>query len=222
MSLVTLPLTAELYPYFCAISQREPPALAQLRQAAAALQIPQIQIAPEQAQLLSLLLKLMSARRTIEIGVLAGYSALAVALALPDNGQIIACDRNDELSAFARHHWQQAGVAHKIDLRIAPALETLDQLLAAGEAEQFDFVLIDADKRNYDAYYERSLQLVRPGGLIAIDNTLWSGNVANASVQDPQTQALRELNQKLHQDSRIDLSLIPLGDGMTLALKRAP
>lgn len=222
MSLNTLPITAELYPYFCAISLREPLALTHLRQATAELSIPQIQIAPEQAQLLSLLLKLISARRTIEIGVWAGYSALAVALALPEEGKIIACDRSDELSDFARHHWQQAGVAHKIDLRIAPALDTLDQLLAEGEAGQFDFVLIDADKRNYDAYYERSLQLVRLGGLIAIDNTLWSGSVADPSVQDPQTQALRELNQKLHQDSRIDLSLIPLGDGMTLAVKRTP
>ncbi len=220
MSRKTLPLDEQLYTYLCDVSLREPEPLAQLRQVTAGMTGFQMQIAPEQGQLMSFLVKLMAARRTIEIGVFTGYSALAVALALPEDGQIIACELSSENTAIAREYWQKAGIAHKIDLRIAPAIDTLDQLLASGEAGQFDFVFIDADKQGYDAYYERSLQLLRPGGLIAIDNVLWSGKVADATVQDPQTQALRDLNQKLHQDNRIDLSLVPIGDGMTLARKK--
>jgi predicted O-methyltransferase YrrM len=216
----TLPLNAQLYDYLCAVSWRESDVLTQLRHVTAQLPAPQMQIAPEQGQLMALLVNLMGAKRTLEIGVFTGYSTLVVALALPPDGQVIACDVSEEYTAIAREHWQRAGVAHKIDLRIAPALETLDHLLATGEVGQLDFVFIDADKRGYDAYYERSLQLLRPGGLIAIDNTLWSGKVADPTVLDPQTQALRDLNQKLHRDDRIDLSLVPIGDGMTLARKR--
>ena len=170
-----------------------------------------MQITPEQGQFMQLLLRLTGARRTIEIGVFTGYSALITALALPEDGQVIACDISDEWTSLGRPYWQEAGVAHKIDLRLAPALETLNTLTGP-----FDFAFIDADKVNYDAYYERCLQLVRPGGLILIDNTLWHGDVINPAKQDADTLAIRALNKKLQADPRIDLSLLPLGDGLTV------
>jgi predicted O-methyltransferase YrrM len=179
-----------------------------------------MQIAPEQGQFMALLVQLLGAKKTLEVGVFTGYSSLVVALALPPEGQIVACDHSEEFTAIARRYWQQAGVAHKIHLHIAPALETLDQLLATGEAETFDFAFIDADKSNYDNYYERSLQLVRPGGLIAIDNVLWSGRVADPQIQDNRTKKIRAFNEKLLQDQRVSLSLVPIGDGLTLALKK--
>lgn len=200
----------------------EPELLAQLRQETAQHPMGRMQIAPEQGQLMALLVQLMGAKRTLEIGVFTGYSALAVALALPADGCLIACDTSEECTAIARRYWQKAGVAHKIDLRLAPALETLDRLLAEGQANRFDFAFIDADKSNYDAYYERSLQLVRVGGLIAIDNVLWYGRVADPDIQDRRTTRLRELNRKLHRDPRVAISLIPIGDGLTLALKQPP
>ena len=168
---------------------------------------------------MALLIKLMGARRTIEIGVFTGYSALCVALALPDDGRVLACDISDEYTRVGKPYWEQAGVAHKIDLQLAPALTTLDARLATGEAGSYDFAFIDADKEACDAYYERCLRLVRPGGLIAIDNTLWSGKVA-ATAQDADTAALQALNIKLHRDARVDLSLLPFGDGLTLLRKR--
>ncbi len=179
-----------------------------------------MQIAPEQGQFMALLIQLIGATKTLEIGVFTGYSSLCVALTLPPTGKIVACDVSEEFTAIARRYWQTAGVADKIDLRLAPALETLDQLLASGQAETFDFAFIDADKENYDRYYERSLQLVRPGGLIAIDNVLWSGEVADPQVHDNNTLAIRALNDKLHHDERVTLSLVPIADGLTLALKR--
>jgi predicted O-methyltransferase YrrM len=179
-----------------------------------------MQIAPEQGQLMAFLVQLIGARKTLEIGVFTGYSSLVVALALPEDGKVVACDTSQEFTAIARHYWQKAGVTNKIDLHLAPAIETLDQLLSSGQANTFDFAFIDADKSNYDNYYERALQLVRPGGLIAIDNVLWSGSVADPEVQDTRTKAIRALNQKLHQDERITLSLIPIADGLTLALRR--
>jgi predicted O-methyltransferase YrrM len=179
-----------------------------------------MQIAPEQGAFMALLVQLMGATKTLEVGVFTGYSSLCVALALPPEGQIVACDVSHKYTDIARRYWQLAGVEPKIDLRIAPALETLDALLAAGHANTFDFAFIDADKVNYDAYYERSLQLVRAGGLIAIDNVLWSGRVADPQIQDDDTTAIRTLNAKLHQDERVTLSLLPLSDGLTLALKR--
>lgn len=169
---------------------------------------------------MALLVQLLGATKTLEVGVFTGYSSLCVALALPPTGKVVACDISEEFTSVARRYWQAAGVADKIDLRIAPALETLDQLLAAGQAETFDFAFIDADKNNYEAYYERSLQLVRRGGLIAIDNVLWSGRVADPQVQDKQTATMRAFNEKLHHDERVTLSLVPIGDGLTLALKR--
>jgi predicted O-methyltransferase YrrM len=168
---------------------------------------------------MALLVKLIGARRTIEVGVFTGYSALSVALALPEDGRILACDISDEFTRVGKPFWQQAGVAHKIDLQLAPALQTLDACLAHGEQGQYDFAFIDADKISYDGYYERCLQLLRPGGLIAIDNTLWSGRVTAAPDSDD-TAALQALNLKLHQDQRIDLSLLPLSDGLTLCRKR--
>jgi predicted O-methyltransferase YrrM len=179
-----------------------------------------MQISPEQAQFMGLLVQLLNAKKTLEVGTFLGYSALAIALALPPDGRIIACDVSAEYGAIARQNWEAAGVSDKIDLRIAPALETLDNLLADGEAERFDFAFIDADKSLYEEYYERSLKLLRRGGLLAIDNVLWSGRVADPTTQDNRTQRIRALNEKLHQDQRIALSLVPIGDGLTLALKQ--
>jgi caffeoyl-CoA O-methyltransferase len=179
-----------------------------------------MQISPEQGQLMALLVQLIDARKTLEIGVFTGYSTLIVALALPADGQIVACDLNEAYTTVARRYWQQAGVDHQIDLHLGPALDTLTQLLQAGQAASFDFAFIDADKSNYDAYYESALTLVRPGGLIALDNMLWSGQVADPAIQDKRTRHLRALNQKLLDDDRVSISLIPIGDGLTLALKR--
>lgn len=213
-------LEPHLYHYLLSVSLREPEILAQLRQETAQHPMARMQIAPEQGQFMALLVQLIGAKKTLELGVFTGYSTLVVALALPSDGKIVACDVSEEFTAIAHRYWQQAGVADKIDLHIAPALDTLDSLLAAGEAESFDFAFIDADKSNYEAYYERSLQLIRSGGLIAIDNVLWSGRVADPQVQDNRTRKIRAFNEKLHQDQRITLSLVPIADGLTLALKK--
>lgn len=220
MSNKTLDLNDRLYDYILANSLREPDVLKQLREETAKHPRAAMQISPEQGQFMALLVRLMGAQKTLEIGVFTGYSTLSVALALPNGGQVIACDVSEEYTAIARRYWQAAGVEQKIVLKIAPALETLDKLLAAGEANTFDFVFIDADKENYEGYYERSLQLVRKGGLIAIDNVLWGGSVADPEKQDSDTRAIRALNQKLSKDPRINLSMVPIGDGLTLALKR--
>lgn len=216
----SLNLSERLYDYLLAVSLREPESLVQLRQETDQHPLSNMQIAPEQGQFMALLVRLIGATRAIEIGVFTGYSALAVALALPSTGELIACDVNEEYTAIARRYWQKAGVADKIDLRLAPALETLDQLLQTGQAATFDFVFIDADKENYLNYYERSLQLLRPGGLIAIDNVLWYGQVADPDVQDSSTTAIRAFNAAIHHDERVVLSMIPIGDGLTLAMKR--
>ena len=215
----TLNLDDTLVRYLLDHSIREHPAQAALREATAKHLHAGMQISPDQAQFMALLVKLIGARRTLEIGVFTGYSALAVALALPDDGKLLACDISDEYTRVALPYWQQAGAARKIELKLAPALETLDAQLAAGAAGSFDFAFIDADKASYDAYYERCLQLIRPGGLIAIDNTLWSGAVAQLP-KDADTAALQALNAKLHHDQRIDLSLLGIGDGLTLARRR--
>ncbi|PPJ65237.1 class I SAM-dependent methyltransferase [Cuspidothrix issatschenkoi] len=219
MSKQTIGLEQNLYDYLLSVSLREPITLTQLRQETSQLPMSRMQISPEQGQFMALLVKLMGAKKTLEIGVFTGYSSLVVALALPADGKIVACDVSEEYASIARRYWQQAGVADKIDLHIAPALETLDSLLAAGEAGTFDFAFIDADKGNYENYYERSLELIRPGGLIAIDNVLWSSKVADLEIQDNQTNKIRAFNRKLHQDSRITLSLVPIADGLTLAIK---
>lgn len=219
MTLRSLNLDDTLYRYLLDHSLREHPEQAALREATASHPSASMQISPDQGQFMALLVRLIGARRTIEVGVFTGYSALSVALALPDDGRVLACDISDEYTSVGRPYWQRAGVAHKIDLRLAPALQTLDAELAAGGAGRHDFAFIDADKTGYDAYYERCLQLLRPGGLIAIDNTLWSGHVARPAETDD-TAALQRLNAKLHRDERVDLSLLPLGDGLTLARKR--
>lgn len=215
----TLGLEQHIYDYLHSVSLREPEILQQLRQETDQHPLSQMQISPEQGQFMALLVQLMGAKKTLEVGVFTGYSSLIVALALPPSGKVVACDVSEEYTAIARRYWQLAGVADKIDLHIASAMDTLDRLLADGEAETFDFAFIDADKSSYDGYYERALQLVRPGGLIAIDNVLWSGRVADLEVQDNRTKTIRALNKKLHQDSRITLSLVPIADGLTLALK---
>jgi predicted O-methyltransferase YrrM len=216
----TLGLSTQLYEYLLSVSLREPEILTQLRQETSQHAMGMMQIAPEQGQFMALLVKLIAAKKTLEIGVFTGYSTLVVALALPQDGKVVACDVSEEYTSIARRYWQQGGVSHKIDLQIAPAVETLDRLIAAGEGGSFDFAFIDADKSNYDVYYERALELVRPGGLIAIDNVLWSGQAADPLVTDNRTQKIRALNQKLHSDERIDLSLVPIADGLTLAIKR--
>jgi len=219
MSNRSLNLDDNLYQYLLDHSLREHPAQLGLREATRSHQAAGMQISPEQGQFMALLVKLLGVRRAIEIGVFTGYSALSVALALPDDGYLLACDISDDYTRIGKPFWRDAGVSHKIDLQLAPALDTLDQRLGAGEAGQYDFAFIDADKVSYDAYYERCLQLLRPGGLIAIDNVLWSGAVAQPS-QESDTQALQALNRKLHADTRIDPSMLPLGDGLTLARKR--
>jgi predicted O-methyltransferase YrrM len=222
MSNRTIQVTDALYDYILSVSSREPEVLARLRRETAERTGDRfrMQISPEQGQFMWLLARMLGARKTLEVGVFTGYSSLVVALALPDDGRIVACDVSEEWTSIARRYWQEAGVAHKIDLTLAPALETLDRLGDAGEAGTFDFAFIDADKGNYDGYYERALVLLRPGGLIAVDNTLWSGRVADPSVDDPDTTAIRAFNAKLHGDTRVDLSMLPMGDGLTLARKR--
>lgn len=219
MTTKTFTLSDRLYDYLLSVSSREPDVLAQLRAETARHSMAGMQISPEQGQFMGLLVQLIRATKTLEVGVFTGYSTLSVALALPADGKVVACDVSEEWTAIARRYWHQAGIADKIDLRLAPALQTLNQLLSEGQANSFDFAFIDADKGNYEHYYEQALQLIRPGGLIAIDNVLWAGQVADPQVQDSGTVAIRALNEKLHHDRRIALSLVPIGDGLTLALK---
>ncbi|HYD61456.1 MAG TPA: class I SAM-dependent methyltransferase [Noviherbaspirillum sp.] len=219
MTTRTLNLDDTLYQYLIEASLRDHPVLAELREANRSHPLARMQISPEQGQFMQLLAKMTGARRALEIGTFTGYSALAVALALPEDGCVLTCDISREYTDLARSYWEKAGVVHKIDLRIAPALETLDALLAGGGAGSFDLAFIDADKTGYDAYYERCLLLLRPGGVIAVDNVLWSGKVARPT-EDADTAALQAFNLKLRDDNRIDLSLLPLGDGLTLARKR--
>lgn len=219
MSTQTLNLDDTLYRYLLDVSLREHPVLAELRAANRSHPRASMQIAPEQGQLMALLVKLIGARRTIEVGTFTGYSALAVALALPEDGRVLACDVSREYTDIARTYWRKAGIEHKIDLRLAPALDTLDALIAQHESGNFDFAFIDADKTGYDGYYERCLTLLRNGGLIAVDNVLWGGSVVR-DAEDADTVALQAFNRKLHHDERVDLSLLPIADGLTLARKR--
>lgn len=215
----TLDLQA-LYPYLLANSVREDSLLQQLQDETARDPLARMQIAPEQGQFMELIARLIGARRIIEIGTFTGYSSICLARALPDDGQLLCCDIDEHWTGIAQRYWEEAGLSHRIHLRLAPALDTLDALLRDGQHKSFDLVFIDADKENYDAYYEHSLQLLRPGGLIIFDNMLWSGRVADESVQDIDTAALRALNLKLKGDQRVDISLLPMADGITLARKR--
>ena len=208
------------YNYLVKTSVRESEVARRLREETQKMPMAQMQIGPDQGQFLQLLVQSIRAKKTLEVGVFTGYSSLWVALGLPDDGQIVACDVSEEYTAIGRRYWKEAGVDQKIDLQLRPALETLDELLAKGEADSFDFAFIDADKSNYDNYYERALRLVRVGGLIAIDNTIWSGRVADPNKTDTDTVAIRKLNEKLHRDERVTLSMLTVGDGLTLAMRR--
>ena len=220
MSNRTIGLPDTLYTYLLENSLREPDVLRRLREETARLPHAEMQISPEQGQFMAFLVRLMGARKALEIGVFTGYSSTAVALVLPPDGTLIACDVSDEYTSVARRYWQEAGVDGKIELRLGHAADTLEYLLAEGHAGTFDFAFIDADKEQYDLYYERVLQLLRPGGLMALDNMFRSGRVADPSDTRPGTQAIRDLNRKLHRDERVHLSVVPIADGLTLALKR--
>jgi len=215
----SLPLNDFLYEYILSVSLREPEVLARLRAETRQQSMSVMLSAPEQGQFMALLVQLLGARKCLEIGVYTGYSTLWVALALPQDGSVLACDVNEKWTAIARRYWQEAGVSDRIDLRLAPARETLDHLLATSQAGSFDFAFIDADKENYLAYYECTLQLLRSGGLMVIDNTLWSGAVADTAIQDNETRAIRELNRHIFTDARVQISMLPVADGLTLARK---
>ena len=219
MSSRTLNLDDTLYQYILDHSVREHPAQTALREATRSHRHAGMQISPEQGQFMQLLARTVNARKAIEVGVFTGYSSLAVALALPEDGRLVACDVSEEWTALARKFWEKAGVAKRIELRLQPAQRTLDELIAAGESASFDFAFIDADKSRYMAYYERCLTLLRKGGLIVVDNTLWSGAVADASKDDEDTRAIRAFNDAVHRDTRVAASMLPIGDGVTLALK---
>jgi predicted O-methyltransferase YrrM len=214
------PIDERGHEYLLKTSVREPEIARRLREETQLLENAQMQIGPDQGQFMQLMVQVLRATKTLEVGVFTGYSALWVALGLPDHGRVVACDVSEEYTAIARRYWKEAGVDQKISLRLAPALETLKQLIADGQKGTFDFAFIDADKTNYDNYYELALQLVRVGGLIVIDNTLWSGRVADPNEQDADTVAIRRLNEKLFRDERIALSMLTVGDGLTLAMKR--
>ncbi len=220
MSRKTLNLTTDLHDYMLANSLREHSVAKELREYTETLSGANMQISPEQGQFMGLLIKLLGVTRAIEVGTFTGYSALCVALAMPDTGYIVTCDCDDKNPQHAKAFWQKAGVMDKIDLKIAPAIESLNTLLDENQQDSYDFAFIDADKRNYDNYYELLLTLIRPGGLILIDNVLWGGKVLQNHEQDKQTQMIQFVNHKIQQDERVDLSMLPIGDGLTLARKR--
>jgi predicted O-methyltransferase YrrM len=220
MSNRTLTIDERTYDYLLSISVKEPALLGRLREETAQDPLANMQIAPEQGRFMALLVELLGARHAIEIGTYTGYSALCIAMAMPSDGHLICCDTSEQWTAVARRYFVEASVADRIELKIAPALTTLDDLLAKGQMGAFDFAFIDADKENYENYFERCLALARPGGLIAVDNTLWGGSVADPENQEPSTQAIRRFNEKLYNDERVSLSLVPIGDGLTLARKK--
>jgi caffeoyl-CoA O-methyltransferase len=219
MSRVHTPITDDLAANIRAVTLREPEPLRRQRESTEDHPHATLQTSPEQGQFLHLMARIVGARKTLEVGVFMGYSSTWVALALPPGGKIVACDVSEEYTSRARDTWREAGVEDKIDLRIAPALSTLQGLLDSGQAGTFDFAFIDADKRNYANYYESALTLVRTGGLIVADNVLWHGDVVNSADTDPDTEAIRAFNRKLHADTRIALSMAMIGDGLTLACK---
>ena len=219
MSTRTIQITDKVYDYMQEVSVREPEILKRLRAETAELPEHNMQISPEQGQFMALLVGLIGARRALEIGTFTGYSALAVALALPDDGKLIACEISEEYTAIGRRYWQEAGLDTNIDLKIGLALDTLDGLITEGQAETYDFAFIDADKVNYQNYFDRALILLRPGGLIAVDNVLWNGTVADPLNTTKDTEAIREFNAELGDDTRVAISMVPIGDGLTLARK---
>lgn len=211
-------LTDALYGYILRSSLRDTDVQRRLREETASMKNAGMQIGPDQGQFMAFLVLLIGAKKCVEVGVFTGYSSLSVALALPRDGKIIALDLSEEYTSIARRYWEEAGVKHKIDLRLGPALTSLDGLLHG--SHDYDFAFIDADKVNYDGYYERCLKLLRKGGVIAIDNVLWGGDVADPSKNDEDTAALRALNEKIGKDERVDMTMLPIGDGLTLARKR--
>ena len=219
MATRTIQITDRVYDYMQEVSVREPEILKRLRAETAELPEHNMQISPEQGQFMALLVGLIGARQAIEIGTFTGYSALAVALALPDDGKLIACEISEEYTAIGRRYWQEAGLDTNIDLKIGLALDTLDGLITEGQAETYDFAFIDADKVNYQNYFDRALILLRPGGLIAVDNVLWNGAVADPQNTTKDTEAIREFNAELGDDTRVAISMVPIGDGLTLARK---
>ena len=221
MSTRTIPMTDALYDYFLGVSLREPAVLARLRDATLAHPEASMQISPEQGQFMRFLIRLMGAKRAIEIGTFTGYSALSVALAMPDDGYLVACERREEFTKIGQPFWREAGVADRIDLRIGKAVGTLEAMLEAGEGDTYDFAFIDGDKKNYVNYFDLCLQLVRIGGVIAIDNALWSGRLTDETLDDPATTAIRTLNESIRDDDRVDMSLLPIGDGLMLARRIA-
>ncbi len=219
MSSRTITLDDRLYGYLLDTSLREAGALTRLREETTLLSNGNMQISPEQGQFMGLLIRLLNAKKTLEVGTFTGYSSISVALALPSDGQMICCDVSEEFTNVARRYWKEAGVADKIELRIGPAIDSLANLLKEGQSGSFDFAFIDADKDNYDTYYECSLELLRPGGVIAIDNVFQHGRVSDPSVTTTNVEAVRALNKKIHGDTRVHSSMLPIGDGLTLALK---
>ena len=220
MSSSTLFLNRKLYEYMLSVSLRDNAILTQLREETRQFPMYGMQVSSEQGQFMSLLIRLMNASRALEVGVFTGYSSLCIAMALPENGELIACDINTEWTSVAKKYWEKSGVASKIKLHLAPAEKTLENLVKDGQEGSFDFAFIDADKENYDIYYEYSLKLLREGGLIAIDNVFWNGSVADSDAVDSSTRALQKLNEKIRMDDRVDMSMLPVGDGLTLAMKR--
>jgi len=220
LSARSIHLTDKLYDYLLAVSLRDDKLLRRLRRETERMPMGGMQIAREQGQFMGLLVELMGAKKALEVGTFTGYSSLCVARALPADGRLVCCDVSEAFTRVARDYWREAGVAAKVTLELGPALRTLDRLIAGGSAGSFDFAFIDADKPNYRNYYERCLELVRPGGLIAVDNVLWGGRVADARIKDADTRAIRAFNRRLKEDRRILLSMLPLGDGLSLALRR--
>jgi len=220
MSKGSIGLDEALNDYIQRVGVREHPVLARLRERTSSMEHARMQISPDEGAFLQMLVRLLPARRVLEVGTFTGYSSTAMALAQDDDDRILCCDVSEEWTDIAREAWAEAGVADRMTLRLAPAVETLDELLSEGQGSLFDLAFIDADKGNYDNYYERALQLVRPGGLIAIDNVLWSGRVIDSSDQDADTQAIRALNEKIAVDERVDLAMTPIADGVTLARVR--
>jgi len=220
MSRQTIQIDDRLYEYLLGVSLREPAVLADLRAETAKHPYAQMQIAPEQGQFMALLVRLMGASRCLEVGVFTGYSSISVALALPPEGRLFALDVDPEATAIAQRYWKRAGVADRVELRLGDGTQSLDALIAEGLSGTFDFAFVDADKEGYPAYYERALTLLRPGGLIAFDNVLRGGRVVDPKVRDSATEAIRAFNRSLHSDDRVDLSMVPIADGLTLARKR--